>query len=142
LTMLAECCPAGFSGDASAAECDETPVRNVALRVGRPCTDFVCTAHIRDEGVVTFALADLTLPGTVGVPENLPTGIAHVVACWLNVAGISMTFAGEPFPDNDPPNEPANASDGIFNPALVREIQDAEDDAVAFFTFVLDDTMN
>ena len=35
------------------------------------------------------------------------------------------------------PGEPANASDGIFNPALVMDVQDVEDDKIAFFTFVL-----
>lgn len=35
------------------------------------------------------------------------------------------------------PDEPANASDGIFNPALVMEVQDSDDGEIAFFTFVL-----
>ena len=35
------------------------------------------------------------------------------------------------------PDEPANTSDGIFNPALVMDIQDADDGEAAFFTFVL-----
>ena len=39
------------------------------------------------------------------------------------------------------PDEPANASDGIFNPALAMDVQDASDGQLAYFTFVLDDTM-
>jgi protocatechuate 3,4-dioxygenase beta subunit len=35
------------------------------------------------------------------------------------------------------PDEPANASDSIFNPALVMDVQEAEDGETAFFTFVL-----
>ena len=35
------------------------------------------------------------------------------------------------------PDEPANASDSIFNPALVMDVQEAEDGESAFFTFVL-----
>ncbi|MBW3633168.1 MAG: intradiol ring-cleavage dioxygenase [Chloroflexi bacterium] len=35
------------------------------------------------------------------------------------------------------PDEPANAADGIFDPALVMDVQDADDGKVAFFTFVL-----
>ena len=35
------------------------------------------------------------------------------------------------------PDEPANASDGIFNPDLTMDVQDADDGEVAFFTFVL-----
>ncbi len=35
------------------------------------------------------------------------------------------------------PDEPANASDGIFNPALVMDVQDADASETAFFTFVL-----
>lgn len=35
------------------------------------------------------------------------------------------------------PDEPVNASDGIFNPALVMDVQDAADGENAFFTFVL-----
>jgi protocatechuate 3,4-dioxygenase beta subunit len=35
------------------------------------------------------------------------------------------------------PDEPANASDGIFDPALVMDVQDADDGEVAYFTFVL-----
>jgi protocatechuate 3,4-dioxygenase beta subunit len=35
------------------------------------------------------------------------------------------------------PDEPANATDGIFDPALVMDIEDAADGKLAFFTFVL-----
>jgi protocatechuate 3,4-dioxygenase beta subunit len=35
------------------------------------------------------------------------------------------------------PDELANATDGIFDPALVMDIEDAADGEVAFFTFVL-----
>jgi protocatechuate 3,4-dioxygenase beta subunit len=35
------------------------------------------------------------------------------------------------------PDEPDNATDGIFDPALLMDIQDAEDGRLAFFTFVL-----
>ncbi len=35
------------------------------------------------------------------------------------------------------PEEPANATDGIFDPALLMDVTEAEDDRVAFFTFVL-----
>src|SRR4051794_18217114 len=37
------------------------------------------------------------------------------------------------------PDEPANASDGIFNPALVMDVQKADDGEVGFFTFALDE---
>ena len=35
------------------------------------------------------------------------------------------------------PDEPANASDGIFDAALVMDLQEAEEGRVGFFTFVL-----
>jgi protocatechuate 3,4-dioxygenase beta subunit len=35
------------------------------------------------------------------------------------------------------PDEPANASDAIFNPALVMDVQEAEDGKRGFFTFAL-----
>jgi protocatechuate 3,4-dioxygenase beta subunit len=35
------------------------------------------------------------------------------------------------------PDEPANATDSIFNPALVMDVQETEDGESAFFTFVL-----
>jgi protocatechuate 3,4-dioxygenase beta subunit len=35
------------------------------------------------------------------------------------------------------PDEPANESDGIFDPALLMDIDDGDDGQVAFFTFVL-----
>ena len=35
------------------------------------------------------------------------------------------------------PDEPANATDGIFDPALVMDMEDTADGEVAFFTFVL-----
>jgi protocatechuate 3,4-dioxygenase beta subunit len=35
------------------------------------------------------------------------------------------------------PDEPANASDRIFDPALVMDVEDAADSEVGFFTFVL-----
>jgi protocatechuate 3,4-dioxygenase beta subunit len=35
------------------------------------------------------------------------------------------------------PDEPANATDGIFDPALVMDMEDAADGEVGYFTFVL-----
>jgi protocatechuate 3,4-dioxygenase beta subunit len=35
------------------------------------------------------------------------------------------------------PDEPANAKDGIFDPALVMDLEDTADAKLAFFTFVL-----
>jgi hypothetical protein len=50
LTILAARCPAGYAGDASADECDNTPMPAVTFRVGRPYTDFVITTRTDDEG--------------------------------------------------------------------------------------------
>ncbi len=36
------------------------------------------------------------------------------------------------------PDEPANAADGIFDPALAMEVRDTDDGPVAFFDFVLE----
>ena len=36
------------------------------------------------------------------------------------------------------PDEPSNATDGIFDPALVVDLQDTDEDKLAYFTFVLD----
>ena len=35
------------------------------------------------------------------------------------------------------PDEPANASDGIFDPALVMDVTEDDERLAAFFTFVL-----
>lgn len=36
------------------------------------------------------------------------------------------------------PDEPANETDGIFEPVLLMDVEDADDGQIAFFTFVLE----
>ena len=104
LTILAARCPAGYAGDASADECDDTPMPAVTFRVGRPYTDFVITARTDDDGiVVVFDITDLPYRGTIRVIEDLPPGTARVVAFCVDDAGTPLAITDEPFPDNDPP---------------------------------------
>ena len=103
LTILAARCPAGYTGDASADECDDSPMPDVTFRVGRPYTDFVITARTDDAGVVVFDIADLPLRGSIRVIEELPPGTARVVPYCVDDAGAPVPISDEPFPDNDPP---------------------------------------
>jgi hypothetical protein len=103
LTILAARCPAGYTGDASADECDDSPMPDVTFRVGRPYTDFVITARTANAGVVVFDIADLPLRGSIRVIEELPLGTARVVPYCVDDAGVPVPISDEPFPDNDPP---------------------------------------
>ena len=103
LTILAARCPAGYAGDASADECDDTPMAAVNFRVGRPYTDFVITARTDDDGLVVFDITDLPYHGTIRVVEDLPPGIAGAVAFCVDDAGTPLALTEEPSPDNDPP---------------------------------------
>jgi hypothetical protein len=103
LTILVARCPSGYSGDASADECDHAPMPGVTFRVGRPYTDFVITARTDDEGLVVFDIADLPLRGTIRVIEETPPGTARVVPYCVDDAGAPVPISDEPFPDNDPP---------------------------------------
>jgi hypothetical protein len=103
LTILAARCPAVYAGDASADECDDTPMPDVTFRVGRPYTDFVITARTDDEGIVVFDIAGLPLRGTIRVIEEMPPGTARVVPYCVDDAGAPVPISDEPFPDNDPP---------------------------------------
>lgn len=103
LTILAARCPAVYAGDASADECDDSPMPDVTFRVGRPYTDFVITARTDDAGVVVFDIAALPYRGTVRIIEELPPGMARVVPYCVDDAGTPVAISEEPFPDNDPP---------------------------------------
>ena len=103
LTILTARCPAVYAGDASADECDDSPMPNVTFRVGRPFAHFVITARTDDAGVVMFDIAALPYRGTVRIFQELPTGTAHVVPYCIDDAGTPLTISEEPFPDNAPP---------------------------------------
>ena len=103
LTIFAARCPAGYAGDASADECDDSPMPDVTFRVGRPFTDFVVAGRTDDAGVVVFDIADLPLRGTIRVIEELPPGTARVVPYCVDDAGTPVTISHEPFPNNLPP---------------------------------------
>jgi hypothetical protein len=103
LTILAARCPAGYAGDASADECDGSPMADVTFRVGRPYTDFVITGRTDIEGLVVFEIADLPFRGTIRIIEELPAGTDRTLASCVDDAGTPITVSDEPFPDHEPP---------------------------------------
>jgi hypothetical protein len=103
LTILVARCAPGYAGDASAEECEETPMPGVTFRVGRPYSDFVITGRTDSEGIVAFGIAELPYRGTIRISEELPPGIAGAVVYCVDDAQTPLTITDEPVPDNDPP---------------------------------------
>jgi hypothetical protein len=103
LTIFKARCPAGYAGDASADECDDTPGVDVPFRVGRPLTDFFTTARTDDEGLVVFDIEGLPLRGTIRIVEELAPGTARFVTYCVDEAGDPLDITYEDIPENDPP---------------------------------------
>jgi protocatechuate 3,4-dioxygenase beta subunit len=137
----------------------ETPQRQSLLEPGLPGTKLVVSGYVYDTACqpIPGALLDFWQCDDAGVYDNvgyrlrghqfaddegrfvletivpgLYTGRTrhiHVMAQAPNQPVLTTQLY---FPD-----EPANATDGIFDPALVMDMEDAADGEVAFFTFVL-----
>jgi protocatechuate 3,4-dioxygenase beta subunit len=137
----------------------DTPERQSLLEPGMPGTRLVVTGHVynTDCQPVPGALLDFWQADDAGVYDNqgyrlrghqfadedggfsletiVPglypgrTRHIHVIAQAPNQPVLTTQLY---FPD-----EPDNASDGIFDPALVMDVQDADDGELAYFTFVL-----
>jgi protocatechuate 3,4-dioxygenase beta subunit len=137
----------------------ESPERRSLLEPGMPGTRLVVTGYVynTDCQPIPGALLDFWQADDAGVYDNqgyrlrghqfadedggftletiLPglypgrTRHIHVMAQAPNQPVLTTQLY---FPD-----EPANASDGIFNSALVMDVQDADEGEVAYFTFVL-----
>ena len=137
----------------------DTPERQSLLEPGMPGTRLVVTGHVynTDCQPVPGALLDFWQADDAGVYDNqgyrlrghqfadedgsfrletiVPglypgrTRHIHVIAQAPNQPVLTTQLY---FPD-----EPDNAADGIFDPALVMDVQDADDGELAYFTFVL-----
>jgi protocatechuate 3,4-dioxygenase beta subunit len=137
----------------------ETPQRQSLLEPGMPGTKLVVSGYVYDTTCqpIPGALLDFWQCDDAGVYDNagyrlrghqfaddegrfmletiVPglypgrTRHIHVIAQAPNQPVLTTQLY---FPD-----EPANATDGIFDPALVMDMEDAADGEVAFFTFVL-----
>ncbi len=135
------------------------PERNSLLEVGMAGTPLVVTGYVysTDCQPIAGALLDFWQADDAGVYDNqgyrlrghqfagadgrfeletiVPglypgrTRHIHVIAQAPNQPPLTTQLY---FPD-----EPANAQDGIFNPALIMDVHDAEVGRLAFFTFVL-----
>jgi hypothetical protein len=112
LTIYKASCPAGYAGDASADECDATPVAGVPFRVGRPLTDFFTTARTDGEGLLVFDIEGLPLRGTIRIIEELAPGTARFVAYCVDEAGAPLAITYEDVPENVPPIGVADVSVG------------------------------
>jgi len=143
----------------------DTPERRSLLEPGMPGTRLVVTGYVysTDCQPISGALLDFWQADDAGVYDNQGCRLrGHQFAdedgrfeLETIVPGLYpgrtrhihvIAQAGRPEGHQPPlitqlyfPDEPANASDGIFNPALVMDIQEAEDGEVAFFTFALDE---
>jgi protocatechuate 3,4-dioxygenase beta subunit len=136
-----------------------TPERRSLLELGMPGTRLVVSGYVYSTGCqpISGALLDFWQADDAGVYDNegyrlrghqfadedgrfeletiVPglypgrTRHIHVIAQAPNqpILITQLYF----------PEEPANASDAIFNPALVMDVQEAEDGKAAFFTFAL-----
>lgn len=116
LTIYAAECPAGYTGNASADECDDNPIIGVPFRVGRPFTEaFYEDVPTNSQGLVSFEIGGLPLNGILRIIEQLPAGTERYVAYCVNEAGDPL---GISYPD-----DVGNAALGVADVA-VGEIGD------------------
>jgi hypothetical protein len=98
LTIYKAECPPGYVGEASADECDTSPVTGVPFRVGRPFTEaFTDYVPTDDEGLVAFEFDGLPLDGTLRVIEQIPANTERFVVYCVDGAGDPLSIA---YPDD------------------------------------------
>ena len=137
----------------------ETPRRQSLLEPGMPGTKLVVSGYVYDTACqpIPGALLDFWQCNDAGVYDNvgyrlrghqfaddegrfvletivpgLYTGRTRHIHVRAQAPNQPVLTTQLYFSD-----EPANATDGIFDPALVIDMEDAADGEVAFFTFVL-----
>jgi protocatechuate 3,4-dioxygenase beta subunit len=137
----------------------DTPQRQSLLEPGIPGTKLVVSGYVYDTACqpIPGALLDFWQCDDAGVYDNagyrlrghqfaddegrfvLETIVPGLYAGRTRHIHVKAQAPNQPvlttqlyFPD-----EPANATDGIFDPALVMDMEDAADGEVGFFTFVL-----
>jgi len=95
LTIYKAECPPGYTGDASADECDANPVPGVPFRIGRPFTDaFYENVPTDAEGLVAFEFNGLPLDGTLRVIEEIPANTEDFVVYCVDDSGdpLDLTY--------------------------------------------------
>lgn len=91
LTIYKAECPPGYTGDASADECDADPVAGVPFRVGRPSPDaFYEYAPTDSEGLVVFEIDGLPFDGTLRIIEELPADSERFVVYCVDDSGEAL----------------------------------------------------
>ena len=137
----------------------DTPERQSLLEPGMPGTRLVVTGHVynTDCQPVPGALLDFWQADDAGVYDNQGYRLrGHQFADEDGSFRLETIVPGLypgrtrhihviAQPPNQPvlttqlyfPDEPDNAADGIFDPTLVMDVQDADDGELAYFTFVL-----
>jgi protocatechuate 3,4-dioxygenase beta subunit len=138
-----------------------TPERASLLEAGLPGTRLVVTGYVYDTACVPVpgALLDFWQADDAGVYDNegyrlrghqfaddtgrfaLETIVPGLYPGRTRHIHVHVQAPDQPLLTTQLyfPDEPANAADGIFNPALVMDVQDADDGRLAFFTFVVAD---
>jgi protocatechuate 3,4-dioxygenase beta subunit len=137
----------------------DTPERQSLLEPGMPGTKLVVSGYVYDTACqpIPGALLDFWQADEAGVYDNagyrlrghqfaddegrfvLETIVPGLYTGRTRHIHVKAQAPNQPvlttqlyFPD-----EPANATDGIFDPALVMDMEDAAEGEVGFFTFVL-----
>lgn len=86
----AECLP-GYTGDASADECDANPVTGAVFQLGSPITNsFTDSVTTGDEGLVVFQFDEMWSSGPIRIIEELPAGTERVVVYCVDDAGSEL----------------------------------------------------
>lgn len=94
LTIYKAKCPPGYTGDASADECDANPVPGVPFRIGRPFTDaFYENIPTDADGLVAFEFNGLPLNGTLRVIEELPGDTKRFVVYCVDDFGDPLSIS-------------------------------------------------
>ncbi len=95
LTILAALCPPGYVGNASADECDNSPLANIPFRIGIPYTEaFTEDLNTDNDGIVTFALFP---SDQIRLIEALPPDTTRYVVYCVDGSGNELNIT---YPDD------------------------------------------
>lgn len=91
LTILAALCPEGYVGNASADECDDSPISGVPFQIAIPFTEAITDPVLTDEeGLVSLPFEGMPMDGTLRVIESLPPGTERFVVYCVDDMGTEL----------------------------------------------------
>lgn len=103
ITIYKAECPVGYTGDASADQCDDNPVADVLFTVGRPGSDAFYESVPTDAGgIVAFEFDGLQRNGILSIIEQAPAGTEHFVVYCVGPGDNPLGIAYQDYSESSP----------------------------------------